>query len=546
MPSDSEDELHPLLPGSPASRKRSPLGVMGLAVLSYFSVCGGPFGLEVAIAAGGPAPVVASILTLALLWAMPVALMTSELGSALPSRGGYMYWVERAFGRRLGAVNGWFSICTALLDSSSYPAMFCGYVTFALARWTSQPPLSELQRWAVSAALTCTVCALNLRGISLAARASIALACISMGPFVILLGLSLRDDPAALLGAPLGWVRALAGGGAAAVTAAPAVPGAAAAAAAAAARPPDWLLLLSTAMWSTSGFDSVSLLGADVHPFEQMPRTMALSLSLMLAGTIGPIAICTSPPVVASAGYSHYKLGAFAIAAETMGGGRLGAALGVWVALAGMAASAGLINSFLCTAARGVQAMAQRGLLPSALRGEPAAKDAAALGPGLSALSPAPALLVVTAVVLGLVTFPFAQLVEIDMSLYAVSVRRRSHLSPHRATPQLSHAPHPPIDAGGDGAARAHHPPRHRARAPPPVPHPAAHARARPPLRARPRLLPRRRRPLALQRPRHPHLLGLCHRRRRRRLVRRDLAGLGGEVRAREEAVRLREALAIL
>ena len=85
MPSDSEDELHPLLPGSPASRKRSPLGVMGLAVFSYFSVCGGPFGLEVAIAAGGPAPVVASILTLALLWAMPVALMTSELGSALPS-----------------------------------------------------------------------------------------------------------------------------------------------------------------------------------------------------------------------------------------------------------------------------------------------------------------------------------------------------------------------------------------------------------------------------------------------------------------------------
>ena len=34
--------------------------MMGLAVLSYFSACGGPFGLEVAIAAGGPAPVVAS------------------------------------------------------------------------------------------------------------------------------------------------------------------------------------------------------------------------------------------------------------------------------------------------------------------------------------------------------------------------------------------------------------------------------------------------------------------------------------------------------
>ena len=133
MPSDSEDELHLLLPGSPASRKRSPLGVMGPAVLS---VVRGSLGLEVATppadrAGGGVDP------TLALLWAMPVALMTSELGSALPSRGGYMYWVERArpAARRRQRVD---SICTALLDSSSYPAMFCGYVTFALARWTSQ------------------------------------------------------------------------------------------------------------------------------------------------------------------------------------------------------------------------------------------------------------------------------------------------------------------------------------------------------------------------------------------------------------------------
>ena len=100
---------------------------------------------------------------------------------------------------------------------------------------------------------------------------------------------------------------------------------------------------------------------------------MALSLSLMLAGRSGRLRSARRRPS-SPARLSHYKLGAFAIAAGAMGGNRLGAALGVWVALAGMAAGAGLINSFLCTAARGVQAMAQRGLLPARCAASPPQK----------------------------------------------------------------------------------------------------------------------------------------------------------------------------
>ena len=172
----------------------------------------------------------------------------------------------------------------------------------------------------------------------------------------------------------------------------------------------------------------------------------------------------------------------------------------------------------------------------------PPQSDAAALGPGLSALSPAPALLVVTAVVLGLVTFPFAQLVEIDMSLYAVSVRRRSHLSPHRATAtHLSHAPFPSMQVAMELLAlitlRVTEPELHRPFRIPLRP-PALALLCAPALAFCLGVVVLKE---ALQRPRHPHLLGLCHRRRRRRLVRRDLAGLGGEIRAGEEGVRGRE-----
>ena len=42
----------------------------------------------------------------------------------------------------------------------------------------------------------------------------------------------------------------------------------------------------------------------------------------------------------------------------------------MWTCFAGMSACAGLLNAFMCTSARGVQAMAMRGMLPTGLRNE--------------------------------------------------------------------------------------------------------------------------------------------------------------------------------
>ena len=81
--------------------------MVGLSTLIFFSVSGGPFGLEVAVAAGGPARTLLVLLALALFAALPAALLTAELSSTLPGRGGFMYWVDRGLSPKLGALNGW-------------------------------------------------------------------------------------------------------------------------------------------------------------------------------------------------------------------------------------------------------------------------------------------------------------------------------------------------------------------------------------------------------------------------------------------------------
>ena len=47
-----------------------------------------------------------------------------------------------------------------------------------------------------------------------------------------------------------------------------------------------------------------------------------------------------------------------------------GSFLGIWSCMAGVAASVGMLNTFLCTSARNVQSMACKGLLPAVLQGE--------------------------------------------------------------------------------------------------------------------------------------------------------------------------------
>jgi amino acid transporter len=93
----SDEEAGNKAPTKKEGGERS-LGVLGLTALLFFNVGGGPFGTEGLQQAGGPFFSVIGLLILSVVWSLPVGLMTAELGTAFPRDGGYVLWVEAAFG----------------------------------------------------------------------------------------------------------------------------------------------------------------------------------------------------------------------------------------------------------------------------------------------------------------------------------------------------------------------------------------------------------------------------------------------------------------
>src|SRR5918996_4270661 len=95
-------------PNPPHALRRG-LNLPALVALTFFCVAGGAYGLEDAIGTSGPLIVLLGILILPWLWSFPTALMTAELSTAMPEDGGYVVWVEKAFGRFWGFQEGWLS-----------------------------------------------------------------------------------------------------------------------------------------------------------------------------------------------------------------------------------------------------------------------------------------------------------------------------------------------------------------------------------------------------------------------------------------------------
>ena len=85
--------------GAAVLRPPRTLRFTSLVGITFFCVAGGAYGLEDAVGAAGPAWALLAILVVPWVWSLPMALMTAELTAAMPEDGGYVVWVERAFGQ---------------------------------------------------------------------------------------------------------------------------------------------------------------------------------------------------------------------------------------------------------------------------------------------------------------------------------------------------------------------------------------------------------------------------------------------------------------
>ncbi|WP_158604478.1 APC family permease [Nocardioides mangrovicus] len=171
------------------------LRLLPLVGVLFFSVSGGPYGLEETISSSGPGMTMVLLLVVPLVFGLPCALMVAELGSALPLEGGYYYWCKVALGQGAGVVQGIWNWLLTFLDTALYPIVFADY----MAQWIPGTRRGEHvwfsffggafsadTHWLVAVAFMVPLAWLNVRGTRLVGETSVALMVVVLAPFAVL------------------------------------------------------------------------------------------------------------------------------------------------------------------------------------------------------------------------------------------------------------------------------------------------------------------------------------------------------------------------
>jgi hypothetical protein len=93
------------------------LGLLPLTVIIFYTVSGGPFGVEEAVRSAGAFYSILGFTVMPFVFSLPESLMTAELGSAYPEASGGVAWVEEAFGSSAGWMAGYLGWVSGATDS---------------------------------------------------------------------------------------------------------------------------------------------------------------------------------------------------------------------------------------------------------------------------------------------------------------------------------------------------------------------------------------------------------------------------------------------
>jgi amino acid transporter len=222
------------------------------------SVAGGPFGIEVAVQSAGALATVLGLFAAGVTWGLPQALITAELAAALPSNGGPVHWVTRAFGRRWGFINGLLLVFQQATDICMYPTLIASYVSGIV-------PMSKLSLYAVKAAALLLAVIFNVIGVDALSASAAVLTALIMLPFILL------PIVAGATGSSFDWT-ALGPAG----------------------TPPNWsssiALFVSTVLWNMQGWSEMGCVAGEVRSAEIVfPRGMAIAAVLVTLAYATPV-----------------------------------------------------------------------------------------------------------------------------------------------------------------------------------------------------------------------------------------------------------------
>ncbi|KAK0581127.1 hypothetical protein LWI29_010282 [Acer saccharum] len=218
---------------SPRADKRNKISLLPLVFLIFYEVSGGPFGVEDSVQAAGPLLALVGFLVFPIIWSIPEALITAELGTMFPENGGYVVWVSSALGPYWGFQQGWMKWLSGVIDNALYPIMFLDYLKSGVPALGGGWPRS--------------VSALGV-----------------LTPSIF--GYGTCRDPKLK---PSRWFVVNL-------------------------RNVDWSLYLNTLFWNLNYWDSISTIAGEVdHPRKTLPKALFYALILVVTGYFFPLLIGT-------------------------------------------------------------------------------------------------------------------------------------------------------------------------------------------------------------------------------------------------------------
>ena len=232
------------------------LGALGVAVLAFSSIAGGPFGIESAVGNVGALPTLLFLVATSLVWSLPQALVAAELSSMYPSNAGYVVWVLAGLGPVAGFVNAWSSI---FMNSLNLPL----YTMVAANALRTRFGVGDAACYALQFGMLLAGVAVNVVGVELVGRLSGAIVAVVWSPFVMM------PIAWAAAGRAFNW-RALGG------------------------VLPRWRdnagLALSTVAWNSLGWNSLGNLAGGVKaPARNLPLGFGVAVTAILLNYLLPL-----------------------------------------------------------------------------------------------------------------------------------------------------------------------------------------------------------------------------------------------------------------
>jgi amino acid transporter len=341
-----------------------------LIAVIFFTVSGGPYGLEPLLIYAGQHGALLLLLISPLFWDIPAIYTVLELNSMMPVTGGYYKWVKHALGTRWGFYEGWWTWLYTFVDLAIYPVLFVTYAAFFY------PVLADYKT-AICLIIIWSSAGLNVLGIMPVGKVSLFLGAVVLTPFIILYAIAFYHHTGSI------------------AIPSPSLKGIAL---------PSLGMALYTVMWNCLGWDNTTTYAEEVEkPVRSYLVSMIIAFILVIAVYFLVIWVAQFSGINAGTLMNN----GFPALAMLIGGHWLGAL----VAVGGMASCLGIYASVLLSVSRVPMVMAEDKLMPNILNRQHKRFK-----------TPYISIIVCSIVVSGMVQWGFTDLLIIDVTVYGAGL----------------------------------------------------------------------------------------------------------------------------